>query len=163
MAMPMSARESTGASLMPSPTKASFPLGDFSESSASTRATLSAGSSWVWTSSRPSSCATLSPTALASPVSMTVSCTPWAFRAAMASFASGFTSSEMTMWPGVDPVHRHMDGGAHVVAGVPLRRRCPPSACRCPRRPSCRPPGPARRGRTSSSTSPTREASSSLP
>lgn len=51
------------------------------------------------TSSRPSSCATDSPTALASPVSMTVLRTPQAFSAVMASFASGFTSSEMTMWP----------------------------------------------------------------
>ena len=103
MAMPMSARESTGASLMPSPTKASFPLGEVSCSSASTRSTLSPGSSWVYASSRPSSWATASPTSLASPVSRTVFFTSWAFRAAMASLACGLTMSEMTMCPAYRP------------------------------------------------------------
>ncbi len=51
MAMPMSARPSTGASLMPSPTKASFSFSDLFFSSSSTFATLSAGSSSLYTSS----------------------------------------------------------------------------------------------------------------
>ena len=45
MAMPMSARERTGASLIPSPMKASFLLGAFSARRRSTISTLSAGKS----------------------------------------------------------------------------------------------------------------------
>ena len=95
MAIPMSARESTGASLMPSPTKARAPLGETSPSRASTRVTLSAGRSWLYTWSMPNSPATCWATASASPVSMTVFSTPIFFRAAMASLAVGFTTSEM--------------------------------------------------------------------
>ena len=58
IAMPMSARESTGASLMPSPTKASFAPSGSALSNSSTRATLSAGSSSARTSSTPRSRAT---------------------------------------------------------------------------------------------------------
>ena len=58
MAMPMSARESTGASLMPSPTKASFSFCPLLRSSSSTFSTLPAGSSWLHTWSMPSSAAT---------------------------------------------------------------------------------------------------------
>ena len=97
MAMPISARDSTGASLMPSPTKASLPSALLSRRS--TCATLSAGSSSLCTSSTHSSPATWSATRRISPVSMTVFSTPACFRAAMASLAWGFTTSEMTMWP----------------------------------------------------------------
>ena len=58
MAMPISARLSTGASLMPSPTNASLSLPPLSASSFSTCATLSAGSSSLCTSSTPSAPAT---------------------------------------------------------------------------------------------------------
>ena len=103
MAMPMSARVSTGASLMPSPTKASLPLPLVSRSvwarSASTSATLSWGSSSACTSSMPSSAATARATGVRSPVSMTVFFTPAARKSAMARAASGFTVSAMTMAP----------------------------------------------------------------
>ncbi len=103
MAMPMSARVSTGASLMPSPTKASLPLPApcawVSSSSFSTSATLSCGSSCARNSSMPSSFATAAATSARSPVSMTVFFTPAARKAATASAASGLTTSAMTMWP----------------------------------------------------------------
>ena len=99
MATPTSARESTGASLMPSPTNTSAPLSLFSFKSASTRSTLSAGKSCACTSSSPSSAPTRSPTACASPVSITVFLTPNSLSLRMASVASGFTSSEMTRCP----------------------------------------------------------------
>ena len=97
MAMPMSARDSTGASLMPSPTKArrSFPL--HSASSSSTHLTLSAGSSSARKSVRPTSAATFSATGLASPVSITVLVTPAFFSSDMASALCSFSSSEITM------------------------------------------------------------------
>ena len=97
MAMPMSARLSTGASLMPSPTKASLALPRCWPSSSSTLLTLSAGSRSLRTSSTPSSAATASATRLVSPVSMTVLSTPALCSAAMASLAWGFTTSEITM------------------------------------------------------------------
>ena len=97
IAMPMSARERTGASLMPSPTKASLAFGLFSASSFSTCVTLSAGSSSLWTSSTPRFFATCSATRFVSPVSMTVFCAPVRLMAAIASFASGFSMSEITM------------------------------------------------------------------
>ena len=99
MAMPISARRSTGASLMPSPTKASLAPDGFFSSCSSTFATLSAGRSWLYTWSTPRSAATRSATAPASPVSMTVLSTPAAFSCRMASLAVGFSTSEMTMWP----------------------------------------------------------------
>ena len=99
MAIPISARESTGASLMPSPTNASFPFPVFFFSSSSTSDTLSAGRSSACTSSMPRSSATCSATFLESPVSMTVFSTPAFFRAMTASFAWGFSISEITICP----------------------------------------------------------------
>ena len=81
MAMPTSARESTGASLMPSPTKASFSPFCWVTSSFSTCATLSAGSSSLYTPSTPSSRATASATSFRSPVSITLCFTPQSFSA----------------------------------------------------------------------------------
>ena len=99
MAMPISARVRTGASLMPSPTKARLSFGAFSASSFSTSATLSPGRSSLRTSSTPSSPATCSATRRASPVSMTVLETPDFLRRAMASAECGLMISEMTMCP----------------------------------------------------------------
>ena len=45
IAIPMSARANTGASLIPSPTKASLPFVDFCENNSSSFSTLSAGNS----------------------------------------------------------------------------------------------------------------------
>jgi len=95
MAIPISARVSTGASLIPSPTKARFPFPLFSRRSSSTFCTLSAGRSSLRTWSMPSSFATASATSFASPVSMTVLATPTDFRAAMAAFDVSFTTSEI--------------------------------------------------------------------
>ena len=107
MAMPMSARVSTGASLMPSPTNASLPfpapLSCVSSRSFSTSATLSWGRSCARNSSMPSSFATAAATSARSPVSMTVFFTPAARKAATASAASGFTTSAMTMCPMYSP------------------------------------------------------------
>ena len=103
MAMPISALERTGASLIPSPTKASFPLAGFCASSSSTLATLSAGSSSAWTSSIPRSAATCSATFRESPVSMTVFSTPERFSARTASLACGFSMSEITICPAYLP------------------------------------------------------------
>ena len=99
MAMPTSARVSTGASLMPSPTKASLPLPDSAASSASTRSTLSPGSSCAWNSSSPSRLATAAATSSRSPVSMTVRLTPAACRSRIVCSASAFMVSAITMWP----------------------------------------------------------------
>ena len=96
MAMPTSARDSTGASLIPSPTKARFSLGCFAASSFSIWSTLSPGKRPAWYSSRPSCCATACATGCASPVSMTVLRTPEAFKARMASALWGFTTSEIS-------------------------------------------------------------------
>ena len=162
IAMPISARESTGASLMPSPTNASFPRGDFSFKSASTRSTLSPGKSCACTSSIPSSLATLSPTAFASPVSITVLRTPRRFSSAIASAASGFSSSEITMWPTyspssdtctVVPIRWHGCHGtptSSISLSLPAQTVCPSITARTPRP-------------DSSSTSDTRADSSSLP
>ena len=98
MAMPTSARVSTGASLMPSPTKARLPLPVRAAISASTRSTLSPGSSSAWYSSIPSWPATPRATASLSPVSITVR-TPWRRRAAMASAAWSLSSSAIRMDP----------------------------------------------------------------
>ena len=117
MAMPMSARRSTGASLMPSPTKASFSRPLFAFSSASTCATLSAGSSSACTSSTPRSAATRSATLALSPVSITVRRTPAAFSARTASFAVGFSTSRDQDVPGVLPAYGHVHDGAHAAAG----------------------------------------------
>ena len=87
MAIPISARERTGASLMPSPTKASFPFSGLFSISSSTFSTLSAGRSSACTSSIPRSAATCSATFHESPVSMTVFSTPAERSALTASFA----------------------------------------------------------------------------
>ena len=99
MAMPTSARVSTGASLMPSPTKASLWWPSSSARSVSTRSTLSAGRSCAWYSSRPSCAATAAATSSRSPVSITQRRTPAACRSPMVWAASSLTVSAMTMWP----------------------------------------------------------------
>ena len=99
MAIPISARDSTGASLMPSPTKASLRRPPHSLSSSSTQDTLSAGSSSARYSVRPTSEATFLATGSASPVSMTVFSTPARRSSAMACLDVSFNSSAMTMWP----------------------------------------------------------------
>ena len=99
MAIPISALERTGASLIPSPTKASFPLSIFCSRSSSTLATLSPGRSSAYTSSIPRSAATCSATFRESPVSMTVFSIPAERSARIASFACGFSTSEITICP----------------------------------------------------------------
>ena len=99
IAMPRSARERTGASLMPSPTKARFSRGCFSSSRASTCATLSSGSRPARYSPMPSCAATALAAGSASPVSMTVRRTPARLRPAMALAAVGLTTSEIRMYP----------------------------------------------------------------
>ena len=103
MAMPISARESTGASFMPSPTKASLPFLPVSASSFSTSATLSAGSRSLRYSSMPSFFAMYSATRPISPVSMTVFFTPIFFSSAMAALEVGFSTSDITTWPAYLP------------------------------------------------------------
>ena len=98
MAMPMSASLMTGASLMPSPTKA---MGDRACSlrSASTNLTLSIGSSSAWNSSMFTFLAISLATSLRSPVSMIVFPTPEVFSLAMVSADCGFRLSETTICP----------------------------------------------------------------
>ena len=103
MAMPISARERTGASLMPSPTKASFFFAGFCCSISSTLATLSPGSSSLYTWSTPSSSATCWATVRTSPVSMTVFSTPAPRRASIAALAVGFTTSAIRICPAYAP------------------------------------------------------------
>ena len=104
IAMPMSARESTGASLMPSPTKASASFGlSLAARSSSTLATLSPGSRPAWNSSMPRLPATALATGSASPVSMMVFFTPARCSARMASALPGLTLSEMRMCPAYFP------------------------------------------------------------
>ena len=103
IAMPISARVRTGASLIPSPTKASISFLLFAARSFSTSATLSPGRSSLRTSSTPSSAATLSATRFASPVSMTVFWTPARLSCSIASFECGLTTSEMTICPAYWP------------------------------------------------------------
>ena len=99
IAIPRSALASTGASLMPSPTKASvFPDGLLSRSFSNSE-TLSAGKSSAWNSSSPMAEATYSPTSRLSPVSITVFVTPSALRALIASAESALILSETTMCP----------------------------------------------------------------
>ena len=95
IAIPISALESTGASLIPSPTKASFSLLPFLASSSSTFATLSPGKSSLYTSSIPSSAATESATVLESPVSIIVPFIPAFFNAFIAAGEVGFILSEI--------------------------------------------------------------------
>ena len=95
IAIPISALESTGASLIPSPTKASFSLLPFLASSSSTFATLSPGKSSLYTSSISSSAATESATVLESPVSIIVPFIPAFFNAFIAAGEVGFILSEI--------------------------------------------------------------------
>ena len=90
IAIPTSARASTGASLIPSPTKASVFFSPLVFSRDSTFSTLSAGSSSEWYSSIPSRPATLAATLSRSPVSITVRSTPSAFSLLTASAESSF-------------------------------------------------------------------------
>ena len=103
MAMPTSARASTGASFIPSPTNArTFPAG-LSLSRLSTHETLSAGSRSARYSSMPTCEATYSPTSFLSPVSITVRRTPNVLSSAMADLASSFMTSETMMCPRYSP------------------------------------------------------------
>ena len=99
IAMPMSARDSTGASLIPSPTNATFASACEDSRIFSICDTLSAGSSWLCTLSMPRLPAICSATGLASPVSITVCVTPDLRRSATASLEVGFTTSPKTMCP----------------------------------------------------------------
>ena len=103
MAIPTSARASTGASLMPSPTKTVFSLSVSVFKMFSIMLTLSAGRSSEWHSSMHSFCATSSPTSRRSPVSMTVFFTPSSFREPMASCESSLMMSATTIWPTYTP------------------------------------------------------------
>ena len=103
MAIPISALDNTGASLIPSPTNASFSFSDFCSRSSSTFATLSAGRSSLYTSPIPNSSATLSATRFISPVSITVLVMPAFFRSLTASFACGFNLSEIRICPAYLP------------------------------------------------------------
>ena len=99
MAMPMSERMSTGASLMPSPTKHTAP--DFfllEDSSFSTSSTLFCGRREALKSVTPTSSATLAAMRSLSPVSMTV-LQPMALSAPATSFASGLISSATSIEP----------------------------------------------------------------
>ena len=108
MAMPTSARVSTGASLMPSPTKASLPFPApcawVSSSSFSTSVDLVLRAAAARGTRRcPAPSPRRAATSARSPVSMTVFFTPAARKAATASAASGLTTSAMTMWPMYSP------------------------------------------------------------
>ena len=103
MATPTSARESTGASLMPSPTNTSWRPSFFSPSRRSTWVTLSAGSSPACTSSMPSRSATVQAASGASPVNITSFSTPSCFRSFRAWAAPGFRASSMRITPAYWP------------------------------------------------------------
>ncbi len=101
MAIPTSALMITGASLIPSPTKARRflrPLGSFAASS-STFLTLSSGSRFAYISLIPTCSATSFAICRLSPVSMTMDSTPRVFSSFIASLASGLISSETMMYP----------------------------------------------------------------
>ena len=98
IAIPISALDSTGASLIPSPAKATFSFGFLFSISFSTSATLSAGRSSLFTISIPISAATLSATAFESPVSITVFIF-WFLRPSIACFVVGLITSEITIHP----------------------------------------------------------------
>ena len=99
MAIPTSARASTGASLMPSPTKASRSPLPFSAKSCSTQSTLSAGSSPARYSRMPTWSATFSATEALSPVSITRRLTPLRRSWDTAWGADSLTWSAMTICP----------------------------------------------------------------
>ena len=97
IAMPTSARANTGASLIPSPTKAIVSSAFFSAMRRSTCFTLSVGSSSAWYSVTFVCSATCSTTSLLSPLSITVLLTPNCFRDSIAFTASAFNWSEITI------------------------------------------------------------------
>ena len=99
MAIPISARESTGASLIPSPTNASASFPCFCSKRRSTCVTLSAGSSLLCTSLIPTSSATCCATRSSSPVSITRRFTPAALSFFMASAACGLMTSAIRICP----------------------------------------------------------------
>ena len=103
MAMPISARPNTGASFMPSPTKANLYFSGLRPITSSTFSTFPAGSNSLYTSSIPNSEATCSATAPASPVSIIVFSIPAALSEAIASLAPGFITSEITICPAYSP------------------------------------------------------------
>ncbi len=103
MATPISALARTGASLMPSPTKARRSLPTFLERRRSTWATLSCGRSWACTSSTPRAAAACAAARRLSPVSMTTRFTPAARSPSTALRAVGLITSEIRRYPAYTP------------------------------------------------------------
>ena len=103
IAIPISALESTGASLIPSPTNASTSFLSLLPRSFSTSSTLSAGRSSLLTTSMPSSLPTASATFLASPVSITTLLTPAFFNDLTACADVGLTTSDIIIQPAYVP------------------------------------------------------------
>ena len=101
--MPISALESTGASLIPSPTKASTSFFSFSSRSFSTSKTLSAGSNSLLTTSTPICFPTASATFFESPVSITTFFTPAFFKSLTAFADVGLIISDMIIQPAYTP------------------------------------------------------------
>ena len=139
MAMPISARVSTGASLMPSPTKASFAFFGLSCSSFSTFADLIARAA---ARCEPRQCQAPwrpdRPRALASPVSMTVFSTPACFSCCDGFLGMGLDDIGDDDVTGIFAVDGHVNDGADAVAVVYME--CPCSVhelCRCRRATSC--------------------------
>ena len=98
MAMPMSARESAGASLMPSPTMAVFPA----VCKARMAASFSAGRTWAMTSSTPAARPMAAAVRRLSPVSMTTR-SPIALSWAMAATLSSRRVSATAIKPRETP------------------------------------------------------------
>ena len=103
IAIPTSARANTGASLIPSPTKAIVSSVFFSLMRRSMWLTLSAGSNSAKYSVTLVCSATCSTTSLLSPLNITVLLTPNCFKASIAFTASAFSWSEITIWPAYSP------------------------------------------------------------
>ena len=99
IAAPTSAPASTGASLIPSPTNIALP---FSARSFCKISSLSAGRSFAYTLSIPTSAATASAAASPSPVSIAERI-PMDFKDLMASFASGLIVSAIWIVPASFP------------------------------------------------------------
>ena len=143
MAMPISARDSTGASLMPSPTKASLRLVGFAAAGASTCSTLSGRQQLAVHLVHAQFCGHAGrPPRWTSPVSMTVFSTPACFQGGDGLFGVGLDHVGNDDVAGILTVDGHMDDGAD--ADGSRATRCPagPSACCCPRLRRCRPPWP---------------------
>ena len=146
IAMPTSARASTGASFMPSPTNARVASSSRESISPSTWSSLSWGRSSAWNSSIPSSRATTSAVTSRSPVSMTVRRTPCSLSARTACPASGFTSSETCTCPAyapstatctTDPPSVWQVSGtaptSRIRVALPTATRCPFTVAKTPR------------------------------